>query len=57
MKKIVKTLFAVACFAGIILAGCEEPDGTCNLVWTLGWLAVAVAAGLGLKKMEDRING
>ena len=57
MKKIIKTLFAVACFAGIILAGCEEPDGSCNLVWTLSWLAVATAAGLGLKKMEDRING
>ena len=53
MKKALKSLLAAACFTGIILAGCEEPDGTCNLVWTLGWLAVAVSAGLGLKKMED----
>lgn len=57
MKKIFKTILAVACIAGIILAGCEEPDGSCNLVWTLSWIAVATAAGLGLKKMEDRING
>lgn len=57
MKKALKSILSVACFAGIILAGCEEPDGSCNLVWTLGWLAVAVSAGLELKKMEDRING
>ena len=53
MKKALKTLLAVACFAGIILAGCEEPDGTCNLVWTLSWIAVAVASALGLKSMEE----
>ena len=53
MRKFVKTILAVACFAGIILAGCEEPNGACNLVWTLSWLAVATAAGLGLKKMQD----
>lgn len=57
MKKALKTILAVACFAGIVLAGCEEPDGGCNLVWTLSWLSVAVAAGLGLKKMEGRSNG
>lgn len=53
MKKALKTLLAAACFAGIILAGCEEPDGTCNLVWTLSWIAVATAAGLGFRKVEQ----
>ena len=53
MKKIVKTIHADASFSGIILAGCEEPDGSCNLIWTLSWLAVAVASGFGLKKMEE----
>ena len=52
LKKALKTLLAVACFAGIILAGCEEPDGSCNIIWTLSWLSVAVASGLGLKRME-----
>ena len=28
MRKIVKTILAVACFAGIILAGGENPDGS-----------------------------
>ena len=52
MKKALKTILAVACFTGIILAGCEEPDGSCNIIWTLSWLSVAVASGLGLKRME-----
>ena len=53
MKKVLKTVLAVACFAGIILAGCENPDGSCNLIWTLGFLALATIAGYGLKKMEE----
>jgi len=53
MKKTIKSILAVACFAGIILAGCEEPDGSCNIIWTLGFLALAFASGYGLKKMED----
>lgn len=52
MKKIAKTILAIVCLAGIILAGCEEPDGSCNLVWTLSWMGVALLSGLGLKKME-----
>lgn len=53
MRKTVKTILAVACFAGIILAGCEEPDGTCNLIWTLSWLAVAAGSALVYKRMEE----
>ena len=53
MKKFAKIVLAIACVAGIILAGCEEPDGSCNLIWTLGFLALAVASGFGLKKLED----
>jgi len=52
MKKVAKTILAVACIAGIILAGCEEPDGSCNLIWTLSWIGVAVLSGLLIKRME-----
>jgi len=52
MKKIVKSFLAIACVAGIILAGCEEPDGSCNLIWTLSWIGVAVLSGLLIKRME-----
>lgn len=52
-QKIFKAVLTAACFTGIILAGAENPDGSCNLLWTLGWMAVAVASGFGIKKMED----
>jgi len=52
-QKLFKAVLTAACFTGIILAGAENPDGSCNLLWTLGWLAVVVVSGFGLKKMED----
>ena len=57
MKKLLKGLLTTACLVGIILAGAENPDGSCNLAWTLGWMAVATFAGIGLRKMEGRHNG
>ena len=51
-KQIVKTVLAVVCFTSIILAGAENPDGSCNLVWTLAWMAVAVLSGRGFFKLE-----
>lgn len=51
--KIFKAVLTAACLTGIILAGAENPDGSCNLLWTLGWLAIAAASGFGIKKMED----
>ena len=53
MKKTLKSVLAVACFAGIVLAGCENPDGSCNILWTLGFMALAALAAYGLKKMEE----
>ena len=52
MKKILKTILAVGCFAAIILAGAENADGSCDLVWTLAWMAVAVLCGRGYGKLE-----
>lgn len=53
MKRIAKTILGCACFAAIILAGAENPDGSCNLVWTLSFLAIALLCGLGRKLAED----
>ena len=51
-KTLKKFLGAIAVVA-IILAGCENPDGSCNIVWTLGFMALAALAAYGLKKMEE----
>ena len=53
MKKSIKVILAVACFAGIILAGCENADGSCDIIWTLSWLAVACLSAYGFKKMDE----
>jgi len=53
MKKIFKTILAVTCFTAIILAGCENLDGSCDLPWTLTWIAVAYVAARRYKKMEE----
>jgi len=53
MKRFVKILLGCICFAAIILAGAENQDGSCNLIWTLSWMATAALSGYGLKKMED----
>ena len=45
-------LGAIAVVA-IILAGCENPDGSCNLLWSLTFLGIAGFSGLGYKALED----
>lgn len=51
-KNIVKTVLAIVCFTSIILAGAENPDGSCNLVWTLSWIAVAYISGRHYMKLD-----
>ena len=52
MKKILKSILAFVCLASVLLAGAENPDGSCNLGWTLGFMAIAVLSGVGIKKLE-----
>lgn len=49
MKKVLRTLAGIVCLVSIVLAGAEEPDGSCNLAWTLSWLASAFLTGAYLK--------
>ena len=53
-KTIVKTVLAIVCFTSIILAGGENPDGSCNIAWNLTWIAVAYLSGRGFSKLEKR---
>ena len=52
MKKIIKTILGCGCFASIILAGAENQDGSCNVLWTLSFIALALVFAYGYKKME-----
>ena len=53
MKKIFKTILGCLCVASVILAGAENPDGSCNVLWTIAWMASAVLSAFGFKKMEE----
>ena len=52
VRNIFKTILAVLCFTAIILAGGENPDGSCNVVWTLFWMSVAYLSGRKYAKLE-----
>ena len=54
MKKVLKLILSMVCFSAIILAGAENADGSCNVPWTLTFLAVAAASGYGLKRVMNK---
>ena len=54
MRRLVKIVLGCVCFASIILAGAENPDGSCNIAWTLGWMASAVISGLVWGRLDRR---
>ena len=54
-KKLYNILGRIAVLA--VFAGCVEAADGSITTWTYACLAVAIAAGLGLKKMEERRNG
>lgn len=51
-KTLKKFLAAIAVVA-LILAGSENPDGSCNLLWSLTFLGIAGFSGFGYQALED----
>jgi hypothetical protein len=54
MRKLTRIVAGTLCLASIPLAGCEMPDGSCCIWWTLGWMAVTLVTGLYLTKTERK---
>lgn len=52
-RKPLQIPLAVLCFIAIIFAGAENIDGSCNVVWTLSWMAVAFILARLIKRLED----
>lgn len=52
MRKIAKSLIAVALLFALVLAGGETADGGICLPWTLGWLAVVAVCGWALNRLD-----
>jgi hypothetical protein len=53
MKKTIETILGLVCFLAVILAGAENPDGSCNFLWTLSCLAIAGLSGWAFGKVSD----
>lgn len=51
-KTLQKFLGAIAVVA-LILTGCENPDGSCNLLWSLTFLGIAGFSGLGYDALKE----
>jgi hypothetical protein len=45
MKKILSTLCALGSLTSLILGASQNPDGSCNALWTLGCIALCVILG------------
>ena len=56
MKKILSTILALVCLLAIVLGCAENPDGSCNLAWSLTCLAVAAACGWGWSKLNPETD-
>lgn len=54
MKRIARLILGCLCFASIILAGGETPDGGIDILWTLSWIAVAYLSARYWKKLGGR---
>lgn len=54
MKKAIETLLGLGCLTCLVLAGAENPDGSCNIIWTLSFLAGAILFGLAFGKMNEK---
>ena len=52
-KHLIQAPLAVLLFFAIILAGAENMDGSCNIPWTLSWMAVAFILARIIKRLED----
>ena len=47
--KALQSLLAIICLVALVLAGAENPDGSCNLHWSVPCLATAFLAGYAFK--------
>jgi hypothetical protein len=56
MKKVLSFILGVVAIVALILGSAENPDGSCNLLWTLSCLGVSAASGWLLGKVNPELN-
>lgn len=53
MRKFLEIIICLVFFLAVILAGAENPDGSCNLIWTLSCLAIASLSAWAFNKLSE----
>lgn len=53
MRKFLEIIICLFFFLAVILAGAENPDGSCNLIWTLSCLAIAGLSAWAFNKVSE----
>lgn len=53
MRKFLEIIICLVLFLAVILAGAENPDGSCNLIWTLSCLAIASLSAWAFNKVSE----
>ena len=46
MKKFISAILALGCFASMMMASAERPDGSPDIRWSLIWVAAAIVCGI-----------
>jgi len=57
MKNIITKLAGIACVFTFILAFAENADGSCNILWSLGCIAVSLGLGIFIKHYNPKAFG
>ena len=53
MRTFLEIIICLVFFLSVILAGAENPDGSCNLIWTLSCLAIASLSAWAFNKVSE----
>lgn len=53
MRTFLEIIICLVFFLAVILAGAENPDGSCNLIWTLSCLAIASLSAWAFNKVSE----
>lgn len=56
MKKILETILGLVCVTALFLGCAENPDGSCNLLWTCSCLGVSAGSGWLMGKINPELN-
>ncbi|MBO4656155.1 MAG: hypothetical protein J5639_00080 [Bacteroidales bacterium] len=53
MRKILTIVSGLACFSAMILCSAEKEDGSCDIVWSVTFFAIALFFGWLFYKLSD----